>query len=44
MDMGNYPRLFVYEKTSVYRDEPIYVSYKAKKGIVSDAVVESPWL
>ena len=35
---------FVYEKTGVYRDEPIYVSYKAKKGVVSDAVVESPWL
>lgn len=35
---------FVYEKTGVYRDEPIYVSYKAKKGVVSDAMVESPWL
>ena len=30
--------------TGVYRDETIYVSYKAKKGVVSDAVVESPWL
>lgn len=35
---------FVYEKTGVYKNEPIYISYKAKKGVVSDAVVESPWL
>ncbi len=35
---------FVYEKAGVYGDEPFYISYKAKKGVVSDAVVESPWI
>lgn len=33
---------FVYERTGVFRNEPVRVSYKAKKGVVSDAVVESP--
>lgn len=33
---------FTYEKSGLFADQPISVRYRAKKGIVSDAVLSSP--